>query len=48
MARVLLADDSETILLLVRTRLEMEGHEVQTAARCLAPRRRPTSCCSTR
>jgi DNA-binding response OmpR family regulator len=32
MARVLLADDSETILLLVRTRLEMEGHEVQTAA----------------
>jgi DNA-binding response OmpR family regulator len=32
MARVLLADDSETILLLLRTRLEMEGHEVQTAA----------------
>lgn len=32
MARVLLADDSETILLLVRTRLEMEGHEVETAA----------------
>jgi len=32
MARILLADDSETILLLVRTRLEMEGHEVQTAA----------------
>lgn len=32
MARVLLADDSETILLLLRTRLEMEGHEVETAA----------------
>jgi DNA-binding response OmpR family regulator len=32
MARVLIADDSETILLLMRTRLEMEGHEVQTAA----------------
>jgi DNA-binding response OmpR family regulator len=32
MARVLLADDSETILLLLRTRLEMEGHEVDTAA----------------
>lgn len=32
MARILLADDSETILLLVQTRLEMEGHEVQTAA----------------
>lgn len=32
MARVLLADDSETILLLLRTRLEMEGHEVATAA----------------
>jgi DNA-binding response OmpR family regulator len=32
MARVLVADDSETILLLLRTRLEMEGHEVQTAA----------------
>lgn len=32
MARILVADDSETILLLVRTRLEMEGHEVQTAA----------------
>lgn len=31
MARVLVADDSETILLLLRTRLEMEGHEVQTA-----------------
>jgi adenylate cyclase len=30
--RVLVADDSETILLLLRTRLEMEGHEVVTAA----------------
>ena len=32
MARVLVADDSETILLLMRTRLEMEGHAVVTAA----------------
>ena len=32
MARVLVADDSETILLLMKTRLEMEGHEVETAA----------------
>ncbi len=32
MARVLVADDSETILLLIRTRLEMAGHQVQTAA----------------
>jgi two-component system response regulator MprA len=32
MARILVADDSETILLLLRTRLEMEGHDVQTAA----------------
>ncbi len=31
MARVLVADDSETILLLMRTRLEMAGHEVATA-----------------
>jgi DNA-binding response OmpR family regulator len=31
MTRILLADDSETILLLLRTRLEMEGHEVETA-----------------
>jgi two-component system response regulator MprA len=31
MSRILLADDSETILLLLRTRLEMEGHEVETA-----------------
>lgn len=32
MATILVADDSETILLLMRTRLEMEGHTVQTAA----------------
>jgi DNA-binding response OmpR family regulator len=32
MGRVLIADDSETILLLMRTRLEMEGYEVVTAA----------------
>ena len=31
MAKVLIADDSETILLLLQTRLEMEGHEVETA-----------------
>jgi DNA-binding response OmpR family regulator len=31
MAKILLADDSETILLLLRTRLEMEGYEVETA-----------------
>jgi DNA-binding response OmpR family regulator len=31
MARILVADDSETILLLLRTRLEMEGHEIETA-----------------
>jgi two-component system, OmpR family, response regulator len=31
MARVLVADDSETILLLMRTRLEMAGHTVATA-----------------
>jgi DNA-binding response OmpR family regulator len=31
MTRVLIADDSETILLLLRTRLEMEGYEVITA-----------------
>lgn len=31
MARVLVADDSETILLLMRTRLELAGHEVRTA-----------------
>jgi len=30
--RVLIADDSETILLLLRTRLEMEGYEVLAAA----------------
>jgi CheY-like chemotaxis protein len=32
MARVLVADDSETILLLLRTRLEMAGHEVEAVA----------------
>jgi CheY-like chemotaxis protein len=32
MARILVADDSETILLLMRTRLEMAGYEVATAA----------------
>lgn len=32
MTRVLVADDSETILLLLRTRLEMEGYEVSTAS----------------
>jgi DNA-binding response OmpR family regulator len=32
MTRVLIADDSETILLLMRTRLEMEGYEVETAS----------------
>jgi DNA-binding response OmpR family regulator len=31
MARILIADDSETILLLMRTRLELAGHEVETA-----------------
>lgn len=32
MATVLVADDSETILLLMRTRLELAGHTVLTAA----------------
>jgi CheY-like chemotaxis protein len=32
MAKVLVADDSETILLLLRTRLELEGYEVVTAS----------------
>ena len=32
MARVLVADDSETILLLMRRRLELAGYEVETAA----------------
>jgi DNA-binding response OmpR family regulator len=32
MARVLVADDSETILLLMRTRLELAGHVVATAS----------------
>jgi len=31
MTTVLVADDSETILLLMRTRLELAGYEVQTA-----------------
>lgn len=31
MVKVLIADDSETILLLLRTRLEMEGYDVVTA-----------------
>jgi DNA-binding response OmpR family regulator len=31
MAKVLIADDSETILLLMRTRLEMAGYDVETA-----------------
>jgi CheY-like chemotaxis protein len=30
--KVLVADDSETILLLMRTRLEMEGYDVSTAS----------------
>ena len=57
MAKVLVADDSETILLLLRTRLEMEGYEVETAndgqevmdamhAAAEAPT--PTCSCSTR
>jgi DNA-binding response OmpR family regulator len=32
MTTVLVADDSETILLLLRTRLELAGYEVETAA----------------
>ena len=32
MTKILVADDSETILLLMRTRLELAGYEVQTAA----------------
>ncbi len=32
MARILVADDSETILLLMRTRLELAGHDVRTAS----------------
>jgi DNA-binding response OmpR family regulator len=32
LTRVLVADDSETILLLMRTRLEMAGYQVETAA----------------
>jgi two-component system alkaline phosphatase synthesis response regulator PhoP len=30
--KILVADDSETILLLMRTRLELAGYEVETAA----------------
>jgi CheY-like chemotaxis protein len=32
MTTILVADDSETILLLMRTRLELAGYEVETAA----------------
>lgn len=32
MTTVLVADDSETILLLMRTRLELAGYQVETAA----------------
>jgi DNA-binding response OmpR family regulator len=32
MTKVLVADDSETILLLMRTRLELAGYDVETAA----------------
>lgn len=32
MTMILVADDSETILLLLRTRLELAGYEVETAA----------------
>ena len=32
MSTILVADDSETILLLMRTRLELAGHQVETAA----------------
>jgi CheY-like chemotaxis protein len=32
MTKILVADDSETILLLMRTRLELAGYEVETAA----------------
>ena len=57
MAKVLVADDSETILLLLQTRLEMEGYEVETAndgqevmdaMHAAAPRGPPTCSCSTR
>ena len=54
MARVLVADDSETILLLLRTRLEMAGHQVETAAdgqevvEAMRRRAGPTCSCSTR
>lgn len=55
MARLLVADDSETILLLMRTRLEMAGHEVLAACDgqevtevVAAADPPPTCCCSTR
>ena len=54
MATILVADDSETILLLMRTRLEMAGHAVAprpTARRCstTSPTASPPTCsCSTR
>ena len=56
MTTVLVADDSETILLLLRTRLELAGYEVETAAdgqevtELMAAERpgRRTCCCSTR
>ena len=57
MAKLLIADDSETILLLLQTRLEMEGHVVETAidgqevmdAMHAAARGNPPTCsCSTR
>ena len=53
--QVLIADDSETILLLLRTRLEMEGYEVETASDgqevmdAIHAAGRPRTCsCSTR
>ena len=57
MTRVLVADDSETILLLMRTRLELAGYEVETAAdgqevterwSTPTPPTAPTCSCSTR
>ena len=57
MPTVLVADDSETILLLMRTRLELAGYEVETAADGqevvervgnAEPRRGRTCSCSTR
>ena len=56
MTTVLVADDSETILLLMRTRLELAGYEVETAVdgqevterSTRTPTTAPTSSCSTR